>query len=414
MKKLYRVARDFDNIMEQLKKLVGVPPQIIDQRDGIIMIDAIPGVQEQVDAYLDMKASISGPGEPPIRERITTRVYTLKQKAEDVKGGLEPFLTEGKGRIVVNAQLNSLIITDLVLNFDIIERYIRELDAAPQQVLIETTILEASLDDGSDFGLSSFFTRGVGSGTVGYQGKGYNPGAVPAGASPFRAFSTPTYNFGFIISNEWEVALNALQTTLDANILSRPKLVVANNRRGIIKIGTEIPYVEAQGGAAGATQGVSFKPVDLTMQVTPHIEPGDRIRLELLLQVDANTGVANLAGVGSGTPIISTRSAQTEVYINDGETLVIGGLYEERQSSTVDKVPVLGDLPILGQLFRSTSLKKQKTDLLFIITPTIVRDRREVQITRDGRDLKVFRPERPQIPDWYDDINNSRLQGTNR
>lgn len=415
MKKLYRITRDFESTMEDLLRLIGVKPTVVNYKDGIILINALEAEHELVKSYMDERAKINPP-EDPLPERITTRVYTLKQKAEEVSAGLEPFLTPNKGRIVVNAQLNSLIITDLVLNFDIIERYIRELDAAPQQVLIESTIMEATLDDTTQFGLSSFFNRGAGSGTIGYQGKGFDPNAAPPsntppGISPFRSFNTGTYNLGFISGTEWEVALNALQTTIDTNILSRPKLVVANNRKGTITIGTEIPYIDVAGGSSGASQGVKFKPVNLTMDVTPYIEPGDRIRLELSIKVDANTGVASLGGIGQGTPIISNRSALTEVYINDGETLVIGGLYEERESDTVDKLPILGDLPVLGQLFRSTSLRKQKTDLLFIITPRIVRDRTEVKITRNGRELRVYQPIEPQVPDWYTDRNFTRLRG---
>ncbi|MGE0434956.1 MAG: type II secretion system protein GspD, partial [Planctomycetota bacterium] len=372
-------------------------------------IEETATVHELVADYIK-KLNETAPPTPPTTERKDTRVYTLKQAADQVMKGLEPFLTKDVGKIVVNPALNSLIVTDMFPNFTVLERYIRELDATPQQVSIEATVIEATLDDTTDFGLSSFWQRAVGTGTLGYQGRSFNPADTVTAPSAFRSFNTGSYNFGFINGSEWEVAINALTTTTDANILSRPKVVVANNKKAELRVGTEVPYVDVQGGAAGATQGVSFKQINLSMVLTPHIEPGDRIRLEIDFKFDTQQGTANLGGaVGSGQPIVANRSIKTEVYVNDGETLVIGGLYEDRATDTINKVPLLGDLPVLGLLFRDTSTRHQKTDLLFIINPSIVRDAKVVEARAKGRRLWVYRPAAPQIPDWYRDRNYSRL-----
>lgn len=408
-KVIYRVGgRDFPTVMEDLKKLLGTRPAPINEKEGIFMVEDLETTQALVKAYLDEIAKIKAP-EVPITEQFTTRVYVLKQKAEDVKAAMAPFITE-KGAIVVNTALNSLIIKDRYTNFENIERYIRELDAVPQQVLIESTILEATLTDNTDFGLTSGWQRGAGSLGLGYASPDFNPATVPPGSSFFRTFNTSRYNFGFVKAGEWEAALTALQRTQDANILSRPKMNVVNNKEGSIKVGTEIPYITSTGSSSGAAaQGVAFKPVTLTMRVIPHIEPGDRIRLEVDITIDAQTGTVTL--LGGAQPIVSTRAVKTEIYVNSGETLVIGGLYEDRQTDTISQVPILGDLPVLGALFRNTSVTHEKRDVLFLITPNIVKDRTEVKLMKLQRELRVYRPITPQIPEWYKDHDNSRLRG---
>jgi type II secretory pathway component GspD/PulD (secretin) len=388
-KKIYRIANDMTNRLETLKRLSGARPQIIDERAGIILIEESPEVIGLIDEYL---AQV-GQDEPPtvgITERIDTRVYNLKASATDVQARISPFLTDN-GKSVVNTATNSLILQDTYINLLEIEKFIEALDATPQQVLIEATILEATLSDNTDFGLSTFFERGVGSGSATYTMPGVAAGGTVLGG---------TYNLGFIKGNEWEVAVNALAATTDANILARPKLVIANTKTGSISVGTQVPYVEVQSSSGGASQGVAFQEITLDMELTPYVEPGDVIRMEISLTADNQTGTAQ-TGVAAGTPIISSREVKTEVFVNDGETVVIGGLYDDRQNDSFTRVPILGDIPVLGFLFTTTELQRTKTDLLFIMTPTIVRDRKEVGTTVDGIKLRVFRPDQPQKPEWF-------------
>jgi type IV pilus assembly protein PilQ len=147
-------------------------------------------------------------------------------------------------------------------------------------------------------------------------------------------------------------------------------VITADKKKAVISQGTEIPYLTA--AASGATT-VAFKPAVLQLAVTPRITPDDRIIMDLDVRKDS---VGQVIGTGNGqtVPSIDTKQVQTQVLVDNGDTIVLGGIYEQTTQTTVNKVPFLGDLPIVGTLFRNVQKQDDKTELLIFVTPKIVKD----------------------------------------
>jgi len=164
--------------------------------------------------------------------------------------------------------------------------------------------------------------------------------------------------------------LTAIQAEGNGEIYSTPRIITANNVEARISQGVQIPYQESSSSGATTTQ---FKDAVLSLTVTPQITPDDRIIMDLTVTKDS-VGEIVPSATGGSVPSIDTRSVQTQVLVNDGETVVLGGIYETETRETLNKVPVLGDIPGLGYLFRSRSNVNNKAELLIFVTPKILRE----------------------------------------
>jgi type IV pilus assembly protein PilQ len=167
-----------------------------------------------------------------------------------------------------------------------------------------------------------------------------------------------------------DLELSALQAEGDGRVVSTPRIVATNQREARILQGTEIPYQESSSSGATTTQ---FKEAVLSLTVTPQITPDDRIIMDLTITKDS-VGEVVPSATGGFVPSIDTRELVTQVVVNDGETVVLGGVYETELRDTVNKVPVLGDIPGLGYLFRSRNNVNNNAELLIFVTPKILRD----------------------------------------
>jgi type IV pilus assembly protein PilQ len=161
-----------------------------------------------------------------------------------------------------------------------------------------------------------------------------------------------------------DLELSALQIEGRGEVVSNPRVVTANQQEAVIKQGSQIPYQEAS--SSGATS-VSFKDAVLALKVTPQITPDERVILDLAINKDSVGDIFN------GVPSIDTKEVQTQVLIDNGATVVLGGVYEQAKNEGVTKVPFLGDLPFIGALFRSKTLKDEKNELLIFVTPKILK-----------------------------------------
>ena len=167
-----------------------------------------------------------------------------------------------------------------------------------------------------------------------------------------------------------DLELTAIQAEGNGEIYSTPRIITANNVEARISQGVQIPYQESSSSGATTTQ---FKDAVLSLTVTPQITPDDRIIMDLTVTKDS-VGEIVPSATGGSVPSIDTRSVQTQVLVNDGETVVLGGIYETETRETLNKVPVLGDIPGLGYLFRSRSNVNNKAELLIFVTPKILRE----------------------------------------
>ncbi|MGI9876925.1 type IV pilus secretin PilQ [Vibrio chagasii] len=289
-----------------------------------------------------------------------------------------------RGSITIDERTNSLLIRELEENIAVIRGIIESLDIPVKQVQIEArivTVTEGNLDElGVRWGVSS--TNG--SFTVGGSIEGNHPSAITpyddssssviddylnvnlAATSPNAssiAFQVAKLGSDTLLDLE----LSALQQESKAEIISSPRLITTNKKPAYIEQGTEIPYLESS--SSGATS-VAFKKAVLSLKVTPQITPDNRLVLDLSVTQD-RPGQVVKTGTGEAVAI-DTQRIGTQVLVNNGETVVLGGIFQHSVSSTVDKVPLLGDLPVLGALFRRSYENVGKSELLIFVTPKVV------------------------------------------
>ena len=167
-----------------------------------------------------------------------------------------------------------------------------------------------------------------------------------------------------------DLELSAMQQEGQGEVLSNPRVITGNQKEATIEQGVEVPYLEAS--SSGATS-VSFKKAVLSLRVTPQITPDDRVIMDLAVNKDS------VGEIFADVPSINTREINTQVLVNNGETVVLGGILEQNIRKDVTKVPLLGDLPVVGALFRSTSNVDNKEELLIFITPRILKEDLRVQ-----------------------------------
>jgi type IV pilus assembly protein PilQ len=332
------------------------------------------------------------------RSRAVTsyKTYTLNYaKAAEVMTHLVSVRISPNGKITVDERSNSLIVTDTPEGLLAAERLIADLDKKPQQVMIEAKMVEIGLSDTMDLGIQWEYAQtdrtGAKASTLGQ--RKVTPGAteVPAGEAGFvsggnveqavaagqrgTGVSLPgpqsaAITFGFINnSNLLTATLTALATKGQTKILSSPKVITVNNKQAKIQVGSRIPFSITTVAATGvATQSFQFVDTGIILTVTPTINADNRIRINVKPEVSFP------GAVGPAGPEINTRTAETEVIVQDGETLVIGGLIDEQMRESASKVPLLGDIPVLGVFFRNTHDEKRRTELLVFLTPRIIRE----------------------------------------
>ncbi len=246
------------------------------------------------------------------------------------------------------------------------------------QVDIKVRVVETSSTETLDIGVRQVGTnptirRLKNPGSMFFQSFGGNfPNQSGLGKSS-KLSSEGLFTIGGIHDNwELQAILEVLQTQLHSDVISQPRIAVRNGGVAQISTYSEIPYPQARiSGNTIVTTNVTFKRVGVTMTIRPTISGTDTIMLQLDVSVDAITGYEDTDPIR--TPVVSKRTAQTDVYVRQGQTVAIGGLLTQSEAQTERKVPVLGDIPILGLLFRSTYKETRKSEVIFFITPTIMR-----------------------------------------
>lgn len=306
-----------------------------------------------------------------------------KGKTDDKQSLLSP-----RGTVSVDERTNTLLVKDTISQVESIRDLVKTLDVPVQQVLIESRIVTANDEFGKELGARFGVTPkwinkdSVGIGSLNGSDKYYTSIAAAAADTTGKTpITLPGLNdrlsvnlpvtgaagkFGFsLLSNDFmvDLELSALQAESKGEIISTPKVMTSNQTKAIIEQGVEIPYQEAS--ASGATS-VSFKKAVLSMEVTPQITPDEHISMDLKVNQDT------VGTVYKDVPSINTREIQTKVLVENGQTVVLGGVHEEENLSGATKVPVLGDVPVLGRLFRTDKKSNDKRELLIFVTPKIV------------------------------------------
>jgi len=302
---------------------------------------------------------------------------------EDDSGtGVTGFLS-GRGSVAVDVRTNSLLLRDTANQLVQIRKLVDKLDIPVRQVLIESRIVIANNDFTKELGVrfgasklkdssGDFSVTGAASGTLNGTTQLLNGETLEAAdrlnvdlpvadASGSIALALAKLPLGAIL----ELELSAMQQEGKGEIISSPRVITSNQKAATIEQGTEIPYQEAS--SSGATS-VSFKEAVLKLEVTPQITPDDRIIMDLEVNKD------EVGTIYLGVPSIDTRSVKTQVLVDNGETVVLGGIYEQRKTNSSERVPFFGDLPYVGFLFKTTANEDVKRELLVFVTPKIIKD----------------------------------------
>ena len=286
-----------------------------------------------------------------------------------------------RGAVTVDERTNTLLIRDTLLSIDQAREMIDALDIPVKQVLIESrmvTVLDnvdeqlgvrwGFSDRQDDNGVSGSLEGAdtIASGVVPSIDDRLNVNLPVSGAAGTIGFQIASLIDGTILDLE----LSALESENKGEIIASPRITVANQQEAYIEQGTEIPYVQAT--SSGATS-VEFKKAVLSLKVTPHITPDNRIILDLVVTQDTR---GETVSTSTGEAVaIDTQEIKTQVLVENGETIVLGGIFQQTSSDGVTKVPLFGDLPLVGALFRNTSVLQEKRELLIFVTPKIVMER---------------------------------------
>lgn len=334
-------------------------------------------------------------------EPIRTESFVVNyQKADDVRRLIsddKQRLLSKRGSAVVDPRTNQLFVQDTAARLEDVRRLLQKIDVPVQQVLIEARIVEAddtfSQNLGVRFGVARItnnaaFGGGTGVTTAGSSSGSSNPGTglgpsagniTGVGVSSINSVNLPAATIGgfqpgnfalTLVSNSLSTLLNlevsALQADGRGKIISSPRVVTADKVKATIEQGTEIPYQQAT--SSGATS-VSFKKAVLKLEVTPQITPEGAVFLDVKVNKDSR-GQDTASG-----PAINTKNVQTQVLVENGGTVVLGGIYEQEEKTTITKVPFLGDLPVVGNLFRNRTMINDRKELMIFITPRVVSER---------------------------------------
>ena len=266
-------------------------------------------------------------------------------------------------RIIADTEHNAIIVVATQQAYRMIEATLRQLDTVPLQVLIQATLVEVTLTDDLAFGVRYFLQSGRRSLLI---------EALPVG--------TPTFSYAFSSAN-FARSLQALAAITDLRLVSSPELLVLDNQTAEIQVGDQVPVATRQeqsvtDGQAPVINSIQFRDTGVILRVTPRVNAGGLVSLDIEQEV-SDVAPSTTPTV---TPTIFQRSIRSTVAVNSGETVALGGLISDSTRNTQTGVPLLMKIPILGALFRSTEEKIRRTELIVLLTPTVVRNAAEAKI----------------------------------
>ena len=374
------------------------------RKDNVILVAPQAELAAQEKAELEAQKDIQELA--PLRtEFLTVNYAKASEIARLVKSTGGGSMLSERGNVTVDDRTNTLLVQDTAENLTAVRAMVSTLDIPVRQVLIESRIVIVADDFSRDLGVRAGFTRvsddikdlmavsGSAQATDTIMGSALDnladtgqpfPVEVPFGpaferynvnmpvANPAGRIALSILDFDdFLIDLE----LSAAQNEGRGEIKSTPRVITANQREAIIEQGVEIPYQESASSGATTTQ---FKKAVLSLKVTPQITPDDRVILDLTVTKDS-VGQLVPSATGGFVPSIDTRNIQTQVLVKDGQTVVLGGIMETERRDNVKKVPGLGDVPLLGYLFKSTNRINNRDELLIFVTPKILREGSSVE-----------------------------------
>ena len=368
------------------------------QNGNVIMVAPAEEIAARETADLEAQLAISEL-EPMYSEFLQVNYAKASDLANLITGGGgSNSMLSARGSLGVDDRTNTLLVQDTAERLQDVRRMVRTLDVPIKQVLIESRIVVVNDDFSRDLGIR----LGITTDNIGARDLLVTSGGA-AGANNYLgsivdAFNDPTgntqiefpnqnerYNVNLPVANPAgrfslallksdilvDLELSALEAEGRGEIVSTPRVITANQSEATIKQGVEIPY--QQSSSSGATT-IQFKEAVLELVVTPQITPDNNIIMDLRVSKDNVGEIISTGGLGGTVPSIDTRSVETQVLVADGQTVVLGGIYETERRETISKVPFLGDIPFAGALFRTKQRTNNKAELLIFVTPRILEE----------------------------------------
>jgi type IV pilus assembly protein PilQ len=370
----------WDQAMEIILKMNGLGYAI---EDNILRVASQVALAREADEELKAKEA-----KKKAEDLITRMIPVNYSTADNIQGTIRKSLSS-RGETVVDARTNTIIVKDIARNVEEIVDLVKRLDKPTPQIMIEARIVEASLNFNRQIGVQwgGRFTADAAYGnatgwnfpnTIGVTG-GPTMGATPSGSGNFMVnMPAPAgagtgggaigMTFGSLNGAlNLDLVLSALESTGEGKVISTPRVSALDNKEAKIEQGVSIPFATSQAGGATNVQFVDAK---LSLTVTPHATPDNKIFMKI--QATKNAPDTSLLGAG-GQPSIRKNEATTEILLSDGETAVIGGILVIDRGTTITKVPFFADIPIIGWLFKTKSTREEKRELLIFITPRVVK-----------------------------------------
>ena len=362
----------WDQALDVVLRIKGLDKRM----DGSILMVA-PAEELAAREAKDLKAKQQVEDLEPLYSEYMRLNYA---KAEDfadlLKTDINSIITP-RGSVSVDQRTNTLLVKDTVKSIENIRRMIETLDIPVQQVVIESRMVTVRDNVTEDLGVRWGFSDQQGSDGISGSLEGaetISNGVIPDLTDRLNVnlpITNPAASIGLHIAKLAngtliDLELSALEEENKGENIASPRIIAANQQKARIEQGTEIPYTES--ASSGATT-VSFKKAVLSLEVTPHITPDNKVILDLIITQDTR---GDTVQTGTGEAVsIDTQEIQTQVLVENGQTIVLGGIFQQQIINTTNKVPVLGDIPYVGRLFKSTSEFNEKRELLIFVTPKI-------------------------------------------
>ena len=308
-------------------------------------------------------------------EVMVSRIYRITYAdVKDVAKTVKDFISQ-RGSVSASESTSNIIVTDTESRIKAIDTFIQEIDRITPQILVEARIYDITAQDKLDLGIEWFARRqsywdpATGLPTTNRQP--YITSAYAGAVDKTANASVGLLNFGIWNDDlDIDATIRAEQEDINAKLLANPRILVLDNEEAVFDIVQEYPYVERTITGNTVTETVKFKPIGTKLQVTPHVTRDGMLRLHIMPEFGVKVGdVAMMSGT---VPIVDTRKVDTIALVQDGQTVVIGGLRKKNVTQQTNKVPLLGDIPILGLLFRYEGEDVSNSELVVFITPRII------------------------------------------
>ncbi|MBE7444126.1 MAG: type II secretion system secretin GspD [Planctomycetia bacterium] len=398
------VAKDLTALAQSLGAKAGAEGELsfvpFSDSNKMLVVTKMPELLSKIDLW------VKNIDVPPSELEEDSKVYVYKvqhQKAETIVPVLTQIYSEkmaaqpkvvGKKqpeamKVVADPKTNTIVVKALPTDYRAIKLIIEAVDATPQQVFIEALILEVVLDDTLDYGTQWLWDMGslkLG-GLHGVKGE-----VSRTGGRPFMQYT----------KGNFEILIDIIATNKNTKVLSAPHLLVRDEQPAHIQVGEEVPIKTSSGQQQGSTvtfEQVQYRDTGVILTVTPHIAENDFITLDVKQEVSN----VNRTLTQQSNPTFTTRQAETSLVIKSGHTISLGGIIQQNDEKSIDKIPFLGDIPFLGNLFKSTSIINKRTELIMLITPYIANNAEEADSLTNAFQKKLKEIE-PLITQRVDEV----------